>query len=70
MNEEMLDALAREMYHVRSQSPREMTDERWENIKQKVPGSVRRCREDVIVHHPELVGATAYDQARARGDEE
>lgn len=40
-----IDALAREVYQARSQSPREMTDERWENIKRKFPGSVRVCRE-------------------------
>lgn len=51
MDEELLDGLAREMYHLRSQSPREMTDERWAMIKERFPGSVRRCREDVIRLH-------------------
>lgn len=54
-NEEKLDALAREMYQMRSQSPREMTDERWALIKERFPGSVRTCREAVIdLHDDEL----------------
>lgn len=51
MNEELLDALTREMYHARSQSPREMTDERWATIKQRFPSSVRICREAVLEQH-------------------
>ena len=50
-DEALLDAYAREMYHQRSRSRREMTDERWENIKRNFPGSVRSCREDAIRFH-------------------
>jgi hypothetical protein len=48
MTEEELDALTRELYQQRSQSPREMTDERWERIKRTFAGSVRICREDIL----------------------
>lgn len=48
MNEQLLDALTREMYQARSQSPREMTDERWAGIKERFPGTVRVCREAVL----------------------
>lgn len=48
MNEELIDNLAREVYQVRSQSAREMTDERWARIKQKFPGSVRVCRAEAV----------------------
>jgi len=46
--EEMIDGYTREIYHMRTQSPREMTDERWARIKEMFPGSVRVCREDAI----------------------
>lgn len=48
MDENLIDNYAREIYYLRSQSPREMTDERWANIKAKFPASVRVCREDAI----------------------
>lgn len=51
MNEVELDALARELYHLRTRSPREMTDERWEKVKRQFPGTVRMCREDVLEMH-------------------
>lgn len=47
-DEELVDNVAREIYQVRSNSAREMTDERWANIKAKFPGSVRVCREAAI----------------------
>lgn len=43
---DLIENLAREIYHARSNSPRPMTDERWERIKRMFPGSVRVCRED------------------------
>jgi hypothetical protein len=46
--EEQIDGYAREIYHLRSRSPFEMTDERWARIKEKFPASVRVCREDAI----------------------
>lgn len=55
MDEQLLDGLTREMYQKRSQSPIEMTDERWERIKTRFPGSVRSCREDVLRFHGDLV---------------
>ena len=48
MDEELIDNLAREVYHVRSQSAREMTDERWESIKSRFKSSVRVCREEAV----------------------
>jgi len=41
-----VEAVAREIYQQRSQSPREMTDERWEKIKRQFPQSVRICMAD------------------------
>lgn len=51
--EAFLDGLTREMYQQRSQSLQEMTDERWTRIKERFPGSVRSCREDVLRFHGE-----------------
>ena len=45
---EHVDNLAREFYYQRSQSPQEMTDEKWERIKARFPGSVRACHEDAM----------------------
>jgi hypothetical protein len=48
VDEEMIDDLARELYHVRSMSAREMTDERWETVKSRFPSSYRVVREEAI----------------------
>lgn len=48
MDEELIDGYARELYHMRSQSSLEMTDERWESIKKNFAGSVRVCRKDAV----------------------
>lgn len=55
--EEFTDNLTAEMYQQRSRSPREMTPERWAGIKQRFPGSVRSCREDVLRFHKSDVEA-------------
>jgi len=56
--EKIVDAFTREMYQQRSQSPQEMTDERWNRVKAKFPGSVRCCRADVLnFHEDEIVSA-------------
>lgn len=48
MNEKDIDNIAREIYQQRSQSPREMTDERWARIKRIFPASYRDCREAAL----------------------
>lgn len=45
IDEDIIDGLTREVYQLRSRSPQEMTDERWERIKVQFPGSVRICRQ-------------------------
>lgn len=47
-DEELIDNLAREIYQARSKSSREMTDERWADIKARFRGSARVCREEAI----------------------
>jgi hypothetical protein len=39
------DMLAATVYNARAQSPREMTPERWAEVKRRFPGSVRQCLE-------------------------
>lgn len=48
MNETFIDNLAREIYHVRTQSAMPMTDERWARIKSKFRTSVAICREEAV----------------------
>lgn len=48
MNEELIGDLAREIYHARTRSRQEMTDERWARIKVKFGSSVRVCREEAV----------------------
>ena len=43
--ESQLDLLAATVYNVRAQSPREMTPERWAEVKRRFPGSARQCLE-------------------------
>lgn len=59
--EEFIDGLAAEMYQQRSQSPREMTPERWASVKAKFPGSARSCREDVLRLHADDIEAHRAD---------
>lgn len=43
-----LDRLAATVYTNRAQSPRTLTDDQWEDVKRKFPGSVKICYTDVM----------------------
>lgn len=49
-----LDRMTKQVYMSRAQTTVEFSDEMWERIKKKFPGSVAQCREEAIEEMQDL----------------